>query len=215
MSEIADIYTHRYFRKRFGYRGAYHRFAEAILKTFRPASLIDVGCGSGWIVEYCLPRVPVVGIEGSVEAVRLMKPHVRRVVHLADLTRPPIPQVYDYEFCLCVEVAEHIALDDVPAFIEWITAGSHTLLTAAPPGQGGCHHVNEQPPKYWIDMMESRGFSFNEPATGAWRELASRLTPQAPWVVRNSMYFERRCEWTPKRRKFVIGPGTGKDGIGE
>jgi hypothetical protein len=35
-------------------------------------------------------------------------------------------------------------------------------MTHALPGQGGYHHVNCQPPEYWINHMKERGYNLSE-----------------------------------------------------
>jgi hypothetical protein len=32
------------------------------------------------------------------------------------------------------------------------------VFSAAIPGQGGVNHINEQPPKYWVEKFWRRGF---------------------------------------------------------
>ena len=49
-------------------------------------------------------------------------------------------------------------------------AKRHIVITAAPPGQGGTDHVNEQPPQYWIEKFTGAGALFSEELTAAFRE---------------------------------------------
>ena len=184
-------FTADWFRKRGGYRGVYHRFAEAILEVFRPESVADVGCGAGWIVEYLTPRLPVIGVDGCPDALRLMAPDVRRHVHLADLTGPVLPQMADHELCVAIEVAEHIPAGSADAFLDWCTQGARLLLTAAPPGQRGLGHVNCRPQEWWIERMAARGWRHDPRLTGAWQAAAIARTRGCPWVVRNAMAFVR------------------------
>jgi len=192
MEQIENIYNERWFQARFGYRSPYHRFTEAILEVLEPESVADVGCGMGWIVEYLRTRLPCIGVEGSRAALRLMRPDVRRLVHLADISSDePIPQMADYELVISIEVAEHIPGHAVPRLLNWLTGGQRLLISAAPPGQRGNHHVNCQAPAYWVRRFSLRGFAFNEALTKRWREEARRRTRACPWVVRNAMIFER------------------------
>ncbi len=191
MPELGEIYTADYFRRRFGYRGPYHRFTEAILEVFEPQSLADVGCGMGWIVEYLMPRLPVIGIEGSPAAIEQMKPRVRRLVHQHDLRGPAIPQMADHELVVSIEVAEHIEPEHAGAFLDWCTRGRRLLLTAAPPGQRGRHHVNCRPPEWWGARLGERGWMLSSALTAAWVAAARRRTGGCGWVLRNAMFFER------------------------
>jgi hypothetical protein len=42
------------------------------------------------------------------------------------------------------------------------------VFTAAPPGQGGTDHVNEQPPSYWIAKFSVRGFAYDVERSARW-----------------------------------------------
>lgn len=62
------------------------------------------------------------------------------------------------------EVAEHIEQDYADIFVDNMLSGDPrwVIMTAAPPGQGGCWHVNEQPKSYWIEKFERRGYKLSE-----------------------------------------------------
>ena len=48
-----------------------------------------------------------------------------------------------------------------------ITEGAKLLvLSCAPPGQKGHHHVNEQPRRYWIAQLKKRGWAYQRRETG-------------------------------------------------
>jgi len=188
---LSDIYTAKWYRDRLGYRSTYHRFAETIIDVLNPASVVDVGCGSGFIVEHFLPGRQVMGVEGSRVAIESMKPALRRVVHLADLREEPLPQVADFDLTVSIEVAEHIDPEYEWRFLDWITRTRAILLTAAPPGQKGNHHVNCQPPEHWYSALAQRGYEHDAALSERWREGARARTRGCPWVVRNAMVFLR------------------------
>lgn len=185
-------YTEPWFRKRFRYRSPYHRFTEAILEVFEPESVADVGCGMAWTVEFLRTRLPCIGVEGTRTALALMKPEVRRLVHLADLARDrPLPQMADYELVVSFEVAEHIPEEHSERFLDWCTQGERLLLTAAPPHQGGNHYVNCQEPEWWVRRLERRGWSHDADLTIRWRKAVRQRTRGCPWVVRNALVFQK------------------------
>ena len=52
-----------------------------------------------------------------------------------------------YELAVCLEVAEHLNESSADNLILQLTnLANRVLFSAAIPGQGGLHHVNEQPP---------------------------------------------------------------------
>ena len=58
------------------------------------------------------------------------------------------------------------------------------VITHAPPGWGGFHHVNEQYKPYWINKLEEYGLMYNEEYT---KELRNVTTMNYP---------EERLEWS-------------------
>ena len=79
-----------------------------------------------------------------------------------DLSRPnlkdAIPEQH-FDLTISTEVAEHLDEQDSDAFMDNLTSFSDVILfSAAIPGQGGTHHVNEQWPSYWIEKFSVRGF---------------------------------------------------------
>ncbi|MBQ6971931.1 MAG: hypothetical protein IJP86_06205 [Synergistaceae bacterium] len=79
-----------------------------------------------------------------------------------DLSTPGLKDVIPEErFSLTIssEVAEHIDAKFSDAFMDNLTSFSDVILfSAAIPGQGGTHHVNEQWPSYWAEKFRARGF---------------------------------------------------------
>ena len=43
------------------------------------------------------------------------------------------------------------------------------VFSAAQPGQGGTGHINEQPPEYWAQRFEGRGYDLDRTQTEALR----------------------------------------------
>ena len=78
-----------------------------------------------------------------------------------DLSKPGLGNIIPEKFDLTIslEVAEHINSCDTEAYMDNLTSFSDVILfSAAIPGQGGTHHVNEQWPSYWIEKFAARNF---------------------------------------------------------
>jgi hypothetical protein len=54
----------------------------------------------------------------------------------------------------CQEVVEHVEEKYLENVLASLACGKLILITAATPGQGGHHHVNEQPLEYWVDNLK-------------------------------------------------------------
>jgi hypothetical protein len=78
--------------------------------------------------------------------------------HAADLSQP-ISLGRRFDLVQSLEVAEHLPVEAADSFVEMLTAhGSLVLFSAAVPGQGGEHHINEQPLEYWREKFSCRGY---------------------------------------------------------
>lgn len=149
---------------------------ELVMKLFRPRTLLDVGCGTGLSMDYFIRHgVDVLGIEGSELAISKSRhPHLIRQADLhnkIDLNKK-------FDVVWCFEVAEHIHPDFADALTETVALhGDVIILSAAQPGQGGCGHLNEQPPHYWITKFENMGFALNREATQEFQALEDQFAP--------------------------------------
>lgn len=170
---------------------SYEVMARSIIETYRPTSVWDAGCGTGALLaalrEHGVQRVKGAEFhEAGLRICRRRKLDVERV----DLTRPAaIPAGTD--LVICMEVAEHLPESSSETLVQTLTSGPDQLLfSAAVPGQGGHHHINEQPHEYWIEKFASRGFQIDVEATetirARWREAGV-----ASWYSNNAIVLRR------------------------
>jgi len=120
--------------------------------------VIDVGCAVGEnIEEFIRQGIEAYGLEGSSAAMEFLQVPCWRVL-FHDLREPITELPWDWhpvDLVLCVEVAEHIEPEFAAMFVNNLKAlGKRILITAAPPGQDGTHHVNCQPQEYWEELMK-------------------------------------------------------------
>lgn len=141
-----------------------YKSAMSILSTYlelsSAKSLVDVGCGMGsWAKAALDLRIPeVLGIDGDFVDDNLLVIPVDKF-HRQDLSKPFALQ-NRFDLAVSMEVAEHIDESDSDVFVENLTNLSDVVLfSAAVPGQGGVHHVNEQPQSYWVKKFERQGYS--------------------------------------------------------
>ena len=147
--------------------GALDRTAEISARHILPlvfdlvpiASIVDVGCGDGgWLAaaqEFGI--TDVLGLEGPwIDAAALKIPagQFRRV-------RLDQPFALDRRFDLAIslEVGEHLPAERAADFVgELVRLAPVILFSAAIPGQGGVHHLNEQWPAYWAGLFAACGY---------------------------------------------------------
>lgn len=156
MLPIPIDYDHRQNRHTIG--GAAAAFS-VILGESRPASLLDVGCGTGtWLRAASeLGIADLCGIDGiAVPEDQLCVS--RELIQLKDLTEPFFVG-RRFDVALCLEVAEHLPESVAPILIASLVSHSDVIVfSAACPGQPGQQHVNCQWPEYWQRLFNDGGF---------------------------------------------------------
>lgn len=157
--------------------------AKTVVERFAPKTLIDVGCGTGAIME-AFQRLGVAtkGLEYSKAGIKKCRAR-GLTVHLFDIERDAIPQLRG-DLALSTEVAEHLPASVAPNYAKLLcTLAPVVICTAAGPGQGGTDHVNLQPKEYWIDLFAKTGHVFD-------RESTNKLTSQWKSSGVEGFYFE-------------------------
>ena len=124
-----------------------------------PQSVIDIGCGRGvWLRCFVDNGVPVIaGRDGPwTRQDRLLIAPDRFTA--TDLSQPFAP-AQRFDLAMTLEVAEHIDAPQADQFVDNLICLSDTIMfSAAIKGQGGQHHVNEQPLSYWHEKFQTRGY---------------------------------------------------------
>jgi SAM-dependent methyltransferase len=147
------------------------RMLDRVLEMWRPTSVLDVGCGTGKVIDYLLAKgiADVFGIEGSRAAIDASnRPELVREVDLA----VPVDLKRRFDLVYSLEVAEHIHPKAADEFVQTLVRhGDRILLSAARPGQGGLGHLNEQESAYWVEKLRHHGFGFDEEATRALKDV--------------------------------------------
>jgi SAM-dependent methyltransferase len=156
-----------------------------LVERFEVESMLDVGCGEGHCVQHFAGLgIRAFGFDG------LRRNIERAVVPIAfhDLRSGPFRIPVDLVHCC--EVVEHIEERYVPNLLDTLANGRVIAMTHAIPGQGGYHHVNCQPPSYWIEKLEGRGYQcLSEETT----EAKSRIAATGTWTyfMRSGLIFAR------------------------
>lgn len=122
-------------------------------------SAVDVGCGVGTFLEQFRNHgvAWTQGIDGNYVDREMLRIDQDRF-EARDLSQP---LSFDRRFDLAIslEVAEHLPPGRALSFVDDLTRLSDLVLfSAAIPGQGGTHHVNEQWQDYWADRFRDLGY---------------------------------------------------------
>jgi SAM-dependent methyltransferase len=139
--------------------------AEAILPLIwpiaRPASIVDLGCGTGaWLeVARRMGASEVLGLDfdGSPAAGVISSASFRAVDLEGGL--PELARKFD--LAICVEVLEHVTPSAGERAVAWLCRHAPLVVfSAAVPLQGGRHHVNEQWLSTWAKPFRRHDFAF-------------------------------------------------------
>jgi len=137
------------------------KILDKVIEMYHPSSVLDIGCGIGRSLDYFISRnIKALGVEGSCLAIsRANHPELITKFNLNNELK--LDRKFDLVWSF--EVAEHIHEKYVDYFIKSLVNHSDTIvISAAPLGQGGEGHFNEQNPEYWVKKFKGYGYSFNE-----------------------------------------------------
>jgi SAM-dependent methyltransferase len=165
--------------------------ADSIVRDLAPRTVLDLGCGTGALLQALRWRkVQVAGLEYSDAALAYCQKR-RLPVRKFDIARNRLPRkLRRRDVALSFEVAEHLPPELADRFVKTLAAASDTVVfSAATPGQGGTNHLNEQPHEYWIDKMRALGFHMDQELSQRWRDEWRGCT--ANWYHMNVMVFRR------------------------
>jgi SAM-dependent methyltransferase len=134
------------------------RIVPFVLSLAPASSVVDVGCGNGsWLRAFLDAGVPeVLGVDGDWVAVEQLAipaaSFARRALH------EPLALPRTFDLAVSLEVAEHLPPERADGFVaDLVRAAPVVLFSAAIPGQGGKHHVNEQWPAWWAERFAAHG----------------------------------------------------------
>ena len=160
-----------------------------IQEALGPASVLDLGCGRGvWLQIWKAHGVSdVVGVDGDYVdradlAIEQSEFRARDLRETIDLERR-------FDLVESLEVAEHLPASRARDFVaDLCRHGDAVLFGAAPPGQGGEYHINEQPYDYWRAFFETLGY---EPFDYVRPRIAARRDA-APWYRYNTLLYVKQ-----------------------
>jgi len=159
------------------------------LDTLNIQSFLDIGCGPGGMVELAKQKnLKVLGVDGDHTLER--KNPDDFLIH--DFTKGPAPIEDKFDLGWSVEFVEHVyehyQTNYMPAFQQC----KYVVMTFAPPGWKGHHHVNLKEEQYWIDTFKQYGFFHNQTFTKFIRQTSTMNTHKRKkaFVRNRGLFFE-------------------------
>lgn len=177
----AVLYDEAYYRSHCGPR-PYERserwttffadVADAIVRAAQPASVIDVGCAFGFLVEALWDRnVRAEGFDVSPYAIENVRADVRAFCRVGSILDPPAGR---YDLAACLEVLEHVPAAETGPAIRNLTALADAIAFSSTPSDfDEPTHVNVRPVLVWLEKFAEAGFAPDPRAD------VSRIAPHA------------------------------------
>lgn len=175
--------------------------ADFIVAQLDPRTVLDAGCGVGFLVEALRRRgVDARGFDISEYAISQLPPALRPFCTLASITEEIEGH---YDLITCIEVLEHVPRQLTDSALDNLAAHSDRLLfSSTPDGGSEPTHVNVRTPDEWVAAFARRGFL---PQPLAALEIVS---PQAMLLDRRretaahvaAQYEALRCRFARDRR---------------
>lgn len=134
------------------------RVVPVVLAATPARSVADFGCGQGaWLSVWKAAGLSVYGVDGAyVNPARLL-------IAAAEFQPADLAGKIDlrrrFDLVQSLETAEHLPPALAAGFVADLVAhADRVLFSAAVPGQGGEHHVNEQNLEYWRALFRAHRF---------------------------------------------------------
>jgi SAM-dependent methyltransferase len=132
----------------YGYTNMDRPSLDFLKRNYNIKSMLDVGCGTGGMVEYARSiGITAYGVDGDHH-------QQSKYIYTHDFTTGVFNYKRGFDLIWCVEFVEHVKEEYIPSILEVFKAGRILMMTFAPPGQGGKHHVNLQDADYWEDRLK-------------------------------------------------------------
>ncbi len=168
--------------------------AKEIIERYKITSMIDFGCGIGSILEGALDcgLTHIAGLEINYEVAKDYMPYrIVPYIFSKDITDPVNMGKFDCSWSF--EAAEHIKPEGTEGFIANLTnAERFIILTAAPPGQAGRHHINCRPKDFWIDNISEKGFEYLQEDIEKTVKIWDGWRTKIPVYIRKNLMIFRR-----------------------
>lgn len=155
-------------------------FARVLFALFKPASVVEFGCGTGRTLAVLQALgVQVRGVDGSAACLDFVEMHggctLRDRIQIAPLEEPLSMTTAaggPFDLVVSVEALEHVRPEGADTAVRTLcAAGEVVVATACPPVGRNPLHLNEQEFPYWVEKFRANGKELDPGATDALRDL--------------------------------------------
>lgn len=186
-----------------GWLTFFDQIAKRIIEQFNPKTVLDAGCAWGFLVEAFRNRgVEAYGIDISDYAIQNVHPEMKPYCRIGSITEP-LQQEYD--LITCIEVLEHIAMQEAEKAIGNIcTHANEVIFSSTPFDYKEVTHINVHDPEYWGEQFACHGFYHDMDgdlsSITAWAARFIKTKKTTPRVV---LEYEREF-WKLKKENYDL-----------
>ena len=145
---------------------------DHMIRILNVKSMLDIGCGPGGMVELAKSKgLDAYGIDGDFEVERPKK--TKKFIKIHDYEVGPSDFDKQVDLVWSVEFLEHVWEKYQDNYMKDFQRGKFVIVTYAPVGKAGHHHVNCNTQEYWIDVFKKYGFSYDANMTRMIREAST------------------------------------------
>ena len=156
---------------------------DYIKEKYNIRSMIDIGCGPAGMTEYAnYIGIYGIGIDGDTSLGE--KPYVK----FHDYVTGPLELDETFDLAYSTEFLEHVEEEFLPHFMPSFQKAQYAFITAAPKGQGGHHHVNENSKEYWIEKFAEYDFEYLPEVSGE----ISKTFVEWKLISQNSLFLRNK-----------------------
>ena len=155
--------------------GLFENLAERIMLDLQPATVLDAGCGRGFLVSALRNRgIDAWGIDSSKTAIGSIPSENQPYCRVGSILET-IPQPH-FDLIICIDVVEHLTGEDAVRALENLCRHTEDILfSCLPIDSDHSTHVTTRPPEEWATIFNRFGFI---------HDLEFDASFIAPWAMR-------------------------------
>ena len=155
-----------------------------MIENFNIKTMLDVGCGpGGQIILAKNLGISAKGIDGFPGP----KAQKDAEIILHDFSDGPYDHKREkFDLAWCCEFVEHVYEKYIDNYMNSFKSCKFVIMTFAPPGKLGHHHVNCRKQEYWIEVMKKNNLHYNREVTKQIRNLS---TMKNDFIRKNGLFF--------------------------
>jgi cyclopropane fatty-acyl-phospholipid synthase-like methyltransferase len=163
-----------------------------LINKYNVKTMLDIGCGPGGMVLLARDKgIESYGIDGDYS---IQRPGVDSYITIHDYELGPSKLELTVDLIWSVEFVEHVWEKYQDNYMKDFQRGNFVLMTFAPPGKSGHHHVNCQEAEYWIEVFKKYGFRYDKDITDTIRAKSTMNVKtdkhsKKAWFQNNGLFF--------------------------